>query len=58
VLKDLGHGVGTINKAMSTNMKKSPALILQVSRSGSTQQARKKYKLTDTGKKWVDARLA
>jgi hypothetical protein len=58
VLKDLGHRVGTINKAMSTNIKKKPALILQVSRSGSTQQARKKYKLTDAGKKWVAARLA
>lgn len=57
VLKDLGHGVGTINKAMSTNIKKRPALILQVSRSGSSQQARKKYKLTDAGKKWVEARL-
>lgn len=58
VLKDLGNGVGTINKAMSTNIKKKPALILQVSRGGSTQQARKKYKLTDGGKKWVAARLA
>lgn len=57
VLKDLGHGVGTINKAMSTNIKKRPALILQVSRSGSSQQARKKYKLTDAGKKWVEGRL-
>lgn len=57
VLKDLGHGVGTINKAMSTNIKKRPALILQVSRSGSSQQARKKYKLTDAGKKWVEGRI-
>jgi hypothetical protein len=57
ILKDLGHGVGTINKAMSANIKKKPALILQVARGGSAQQARKKYKLTEAGKKWVAARL-
>jgi hypothetical protein len=57
VLKDLGQGVGTINHAMSTNIKKKPALILQVSRSGASRQARKKYKLTEAGKKWVAARL-
>lgn len=44
--------------AMSTNINKKPALILQVARGGSTQQARKKYKLTDAGKKWVAAKLA
>jgi hypothetical protein len=58
LLKDLGHGVGTINKAMTTNINKKPALILQVTRGGSARQARKKYKLTDAGKKWVLARLA
>jgi hypothetical protein len=57
LLKDLGHGVSSINGAMTANIKKKPALMLQVSRSGSAKQARKKYKLTDAGKKWVDARL-
>lgn len=58
ILKDLGHGVGTINKAMSSNISKKPALILQVARGGNSQQARKKYKVTDAGIKWVKARLA
>lgn len=57
-LKDLGHGVGTINRAMSTNIQKRPALILQVSRGGATKQSRKKYKLTAAGEKWVASRLA
>jgi hypothetical protein len=57
LLKDLGQGVGTINKAMSANIDKKPALILQVSRGGTAQQARKKYKLTEAGKKWVLTRL-
>jgi hypothetical protein len=56
-LKDLGHAVRAINKAMATNMKKKPALILQVSRGGSSPQAQKKYKLSDAGTRWVEARL-
>lgn len=58
LLKDLGHGVAAINKALISNMKTKPALILQVSRSGSSQQARKKAKLTEAGLKWVRSRLA
>jgi hypothetical protein len=56
-LKDLGHGVSAINKAMTANINKKPALILQVTRGGSVQQARKKYKVTEAGKKWITARL-
>lgn len=58
LLKDLGHGIMAINKAMLSNMKKKPALILQVSRGGTAQQARKKYKVTDAGLRWIKARLA
>lgn len=58
LLKDLGHGITAINKAMLSNMKKKPALVLQVSRGGSTRQARKKYKVTDAGLKWMKTRLA
>lgn len=56
-LRDLGHAVGNINKAMSANMRKKPALILQVSRGGGAPQAQKKYKLSDAGKRWIEARL-
>jgi hypothetical protein len=56
-LKDLGHSVGSISRAMAANMTKKPALILQTSRGGTSQQAQKKYKLSDAGKKWVEARL-
>jgi hypothetical protein len=57
LLKQLGHGVGTVNKAMTSNMKKKPAFILQVARGGSSQQARKKYKVTDAGMKWVKGKI-
>lgn len=56
-LKDLGHAVSAINKSMTQNMKKKPALILQVSRGGGSPQAQKKYKISEAGKKWVEARL-
>lgn len=58
LLKDLGHGVAAINKALTSNMNKKPALILQVSRGGNSPQARKKAKLTEAGMKWVRSRLA
>lgn len=57
LLKDLGHAVTSINKAMTANINKKPALVLQMARGGSTQQARKKYKLSAAGKKWVAERL-
>lgn len=58
LLKDLGHGVNAINKAMLSSMNKKPALILQVSRGGNAQQARKKYKVTEAGLKWIRGRLS
>lgn len=57
LLKDLGHGVTSINKAVASNINKKPALLLQVSRGGSSQQARKKAKVTEAGLRWVKARL-
>lgn len=53
-LKNLGHGVSNITKALETLKAQSPALVMQVRKSGSTQQARKKYKLTAAGKKAVE----
>ena len=53
-LKNLGHGVTNITKALETLKAQSPALVMQVRKAGSTQQARKKYKLTAAGKKAVD----
>ena len=56
-LRDLGHAITAINKAMITNMKKKPALILQLKRSGTTQQARKTLKLSGEGVRSVETRL-
>ena len=56
-LKDLGHAVGEVAHAMQRNIDQKPALILQLKKSGSSRQARKIYKLSHEGIKWVEARL-
>jgi len=58
LLKDLGHGVTGTAKVMSTLIAKKPALILQLKKSGKSQQARKTYRLTEAGKKAVAQMLA
>jgi len=48
-LKNLGHGVGNVTRACSSLMRQKPALMMQVRKSGSTKQARKRYRLTAAG---------
>jgi hypothetical protein len=48
-LKNLGHGIGNITDALSSLMRRKPALVLQTAKSGTSRQARKKYKLTRAG---------
>jgi hypothetical protein len=57
-LKHLGHQVGNITRAFDNLMAKDPQLIVQTRKSGSSKQARKKYKLTTAGKKEVERMLA
>jgi hypothetical protein len=48
-LKHTGHGVSNITAAMEANIAHKPAYIIQLRKSGSTKQARKKYKVTGEG---------
>ncbi|WP_375462300.1 hypothetical protein [uncultured Enterovirga sp.] len=57
MLKDLGHGVGNVTDALSSAMREKPALIIQLRKAGSSRQARKSYKVTEAGCRWVEARL-
>jgi hypothetical protein len=52
-LKHLGYGVPNITAALSGLKNQKPALILQLRKSGKSQQARKTYKLSDAGVKRV-----
>lgn len=58
LLKDLGHGVTGTAKVMTILIGKKPSLILQLKKSGKSQQARKTYKLTDSGRKAVEQMIA
>lgn len=48
-LKNLGCAVGNITMAFNSLRERKPALVLQVQKSGSSKQARKRYKLTQAG---------
>lgn len=52
-LKNLGHGVGNITRALDTLIARRPRLVIQTKKSGTTKQARKKYKVTVEGTKSV-----
>lgn len=53
-LKNLGHGVSNITTAFDRLKAQKPALVMQVKKSGSSKQARKRYKLTAAGKTAVE----
>jgi hypothetical protein len=52
-LKHLGHRLSNITGAIDSLRNCKPALVVQLRKSGSTKQARKKYKVTDSGIKAV-----
>lgn len=57
-LKHLGEKIGNITRAFNQLNRKKPALAMQVRKSGSSKQARKKYKLTHAGLKYIQERLS
>ena len=48
-LHHLGHGVGNITATITSLMNKKPQLMIQTRKEGRSQQAQKKYKVTDEG---------
>lgn len=57
MLKNLGHGLTNITRALGGLTDQKPALVIQTRKSGTSKQARKTYKLTRSGKKLVEDRL-
>jgi len=57
LLKDMGHGVGNVTRALTSAQSHKPALVRQTAKSGRSQQARKTYKLTTAGVKYVREKL-
>ena len=56
-LKHVGAGLPNVTVVFNRLKDKKPALLMQVSKAGKSQQARKKYKLTAPGVARVDALL-
>lgn len=57
-LKQLGHQVPKIVDFIQRLADKSPALVIQTKKEGSTRQARKKYRLTEEGINEVKSLMA
>jgi len=52
-LKNLGYGISNITSALTRAQREKPALVRQIMKAGRSQQARKRYRLTTTGVKYV-----
>ncbi len=57
-LKHLGHGLKNITEALTSMMNKKPSLVMQTAKSGSSKQARKKYKITRAGLDFVERMIS
>lgn len=57
-LKHLGHRVSNITRALDNLKARKPQLVIQVQKSGTSKQARKRYKVTSAGKTEVSRMLA
>lgn len=55
-LKHLGHGVANVTSAFTSLITRKPQLVIQTRKSGTSQQARKRFLVTAEGKKFVEAR--
>lgn len=57
-LKNLGHPSSNITTALGALINQKPALVLQLRKSGNTKQARKSYKITESGIRKVRSMLS
>jgi hypothetical protein len=57
-LKNLGYPASNITRDLDTLMKKKPQLVYQTRKGGTSQQARKSYKLSDEGIRAVERMIA
>ena len=57
-LKNQGYAASNITRDLDTLMKKKPQLVYQTRKGGTSQQARRTYKLTDEGIRAVEKMIA
>lgn len=56
-LKNLGRSPSNITDVFTDLINRKPALVRQVAKSGTSKQARKKYKLTTEGARFIENRI-
>jgi DNA-binding PadR family transcriptional regulator len=56
-LKHIGYGVVNITDALNQLISDRPSFVIQLTKSGSSKQARKTYKITDAGMRRVSEML-
>jgi hypothetical protein len=56
-LKDLGHPSSNITDSFNSLMQRRPPAVRQVQKSGTTRQARKRYRLTEVGIRAVESMI-
>lgn len=56
-LKHLGHSIPNITDALTTNIRKKPQRVIQLRKSGNSQQANKVYKVTNEGIVYVQGMI-
>lgn len=57
-LKHLGHSIANITDALTSNMRKKPQRVIQLRKSGNSQQSTKTYKVTHEGIIYVQGMLS
>jgi len=57
-LKHLGYPIANITKALTRAMEVTPRLMHQTRKEGTSQQARKKYRVTHEGMKYLQGRIS
>jgi len=56
-LKNLGHGIGNVTRAIDSLLAQKPSLAIQTKKSGTSKQARKTFKITRAGVELIESRV-
>lgn len=56
-LRELGYPLTNVADSLSSAVGKRPQRVIQLKKSGSSRQARKTFKLSDAGKRYIEERL-
>jgi hypothetical protein len=57
-LKHLGHGISNITRTFDRLQQQRPQPVIQTKKSGTARQARKRFELTEEGKRAVEGMLS